>query len=183
MNLQDKINAYKKIAKDGDIILFSGQGFLSDAIKDLTNSHWSHSAVVRIINGELWVVQSTINKIGNGVQLDTLENEIQGDIDFAVLRPMGFTLIQINAALLDLEDKIAEHTKYNKLFYLQFLLYKFFKWDDKHITQKNAEVCSQAVQVYTDALPIPAYQNIAPIVPESFWSNRPGNVEILIDKG
>ena len=183
MTLQDKINAYLLIALPGDIVIFRGTAFISRAIEDITGTWASHCAVMDTINGVPNVIQSTINKAANGMEVYPFVQEIAGDEDFMVLRPVGFTNQQIRAAIDTLQAKIAEKAKYNKLFYLRILLWKIFKWNDAHITQKNAYVCSQAVQLYTDALGITAYKADSLIIPQDFITLMPDNIKILVNKG
>ena len=183
MTLQEKTNAYLRIAFPGDIVIFRGTVFISRAIEDITGSWASHCAVMDNISGIPNVIQSTINKAAKGMEVYPFVDEIQGDEDFMVLRTVGFTPQQIRAAIDALQEKIAEKAKYNKLFYLRILLWKIFKWNDAHITQHNAYVCSQAVQLFTDALGITAYRADSLIIPQDFITLRPSNIQILVNKG
>lgn len=177
--------SYLKLGpKTGDIILFVGTGFLSEAIMDVTKTGYSHSAVVYLGDkgkaNYINIIQSTINKKANGMEVYPLWEELNGDIYFTVLRPVGFTDEQISEAISTLQEKIHEKAKYNKLFYLRFLLYKFFKWNDKAITQRNAYVCSTAVRLYTNALGITAYMKDELIIPADFIKYKPNNIQIIL---
>lgn len=197
MTILEKYNSIKDNLKNGDIILFRGSAFISKSIEFFDHAYFSHSGVILKTDDQLFILDSTFDKKVNGVEVDFLINTIKSEVDFCVLRPKTnikqtsvsgiITTINeatIRNALSKAIEQGIEGFKYNFWFYLQFLIYRFFKWDETSITSKHAYVCSQFVQFYTDQLGINEYRADKLITPEDIYNLRnPNDIDIIIDKG
>jgi hypothetical protein len=117
MDILKKYNDNKHLIDNGDILLFRGNAFISKAIEFLDHAYLSHSGLVLKKDEQLFILDSTLDKKTNGVEVDFLLNTIKGEVDFCVLRA-GRDSAVINDALNKVIEKGIQGWKYNILFYL-----------------------------------------------------------------
>lgn len=128
MKNNNLINESKCTFKTGDIILFSGQGLISNSIKLVTGSRWSHvGMVIRISSGfemvAIWesttlkTIKDSKTSYFKGVQLNQLRERIiqyDGDVALRQLEGVEFSdedLKKLNELRRNLTGKPYEKSK------------------------------------------------------------------------
>lgn len=165
MNAQQKYKATRPYLKNGDVILFSGSGFLARAIQFFTKGRFNHVGIVWIAMNRVFVLDSN----APGVHPDFLSARVDVYKDFEIVR-FRRTPDELQGALCWLMDKSQEGTgiKYNFLRLLRIAVKVSFNIDLKWLDQSGHDICSQFVQVYSDRLGIGCYKNIPLITPMDY---------------
>ena len=178
--IQQKLANNADKIQNGDIMLFHGNEILSKIIEWADKSWASHSGIIIRKDRQLFILDSTLDKKANGVEIDFLINTINTEIDFCVLRPKVDKSILENALNLAIEQGILQF-KYNKFMLLQFLIYLKLGKDLTHLSTRHAYICSQFVQFYTDQLGFTEYSSEHLIAPQDFIRKlNPEHMEIII---
>ncbi len=167
MNIQDKYKQYRPVASNGDIVVWHGTGFMAKAEQYFTRGYYNHVGIVYESLGRLF----TIDANAPGVHPAFLSDRISVYNDFAIIR-LNRSPESILTALQTVMDKAAtaKGVKYNFLRLLRIAINDTFHVDPKWLDQKNRDICSQFVQLYTTALGMGCFsiEKLPLIVPQDF---------------
>ncbi len=169
MNIQDKYALYRPQAKDGDIAVWRGNGFMAKAEQYFTKGYFNHVGIVYQSIGRLFTIDSN----AKGVQPAFLSDRINVYKDFAIIR-LNRSPKAIQSALQVVMDKAATATgiKYDFLRLLRIAIDDQFGTDPKWLDQKGRDICSAFVQEFTCQACIKCFglDKLPLIVPNDFVS-------------
>jgi hypothetical protein len=152
--------------KQGDIILFRGNAFISRGIRWLDNAPYNHAAVVFEAHGRKLVLEST----GHGVNPRFLSvvMEIEKYTDFCIIRPRQWSEEQILTALSATFDSAEKVIEYDHWLIAQIAIKRLF---DRTVEWKSQrmDICSEFARRYARNYTAPQADNFEmPRMPNSF---------------
>lgn len=154
-----------KLLYPGDVILFSGTGFVSRGIKFFTNSEWSHAALY-VGGGDGYIIEAT----QAGVEKTKMADVMLHASKICVRRYRGLTLEQVEL----LKDK-AYSLIYDRYDYAQLLslgVYFAFRkvgltWAALVRNLPGKMICSELVAVCYLTLPVKFKARTKLVTPET----------------
>lgn len=167
---ENNIEGFKKVIRPGDVVLVSGQSYLSEIIKIITKSNWSHSFLY-LGNGRILEADSILYEKEGPRRVKkprVMENPVEKYFPYnmRIKRPVQLTEEHLNQILEKARSYIGKD--YDKKNIVNFIWKAFgFKKIDsnKNIGSKDKYICS--------ALIAKLFQDVNyPILPE----------ETLVDK-
>jgi hypothetical protein len=152
--------------KQGDIILFRGNAFISRGIRWLDNAPYNHAAVVFEAHGRKLVLEST----GHGVNPRFLSVVMEKEkyTNFCIIRPKAWTEDQMLSALNATFDSAEKVINYDHLLLAQIAIKRLF---DRTVEWKSQrmDICSEFARRYARSFPDPKADNFEmPRMPNSF---------------
>ena len=170
MSIQQKYQSARSQLKNGDIILFSGKGFLAKLIQFFTKGKFNHVGIVWIAMNRVFILDSN----SPGVHPDFLSARIDIYQDFEIVRLKREERL-IGYAIWRLMDKSQEGTgiKYNFLRLLRIAIKDSFHIDLKYLDQKGCDICSQFVQIYCAFLNVKCFALVKlPLITPMDYNDR-----------
>lgn len=165
MTTQEKYAIYRKVAKDGDILLFRGNSIPAKGIQYFDNAYYNHSAIVYWNRGRLEILDAWyggIVKVPASKRIRDYENG-----DFCVIR-LQANVVDISKGIDVLNNRWQAEVKYHYAMLFRIALIKKTGIDITGISKRNRVICSFATREYTDAVGINCYKNLHLITPEDF---------------
>jgi len=170
-----KYDRYRLDAVDGDIILWKGNGLISNLIRKFDNfyinddnikiknkAYYTHISFVhwhrdRLENCDAWT---------NGITNVPMSHRIKQYKDFCVLRPTNSSKIEygIFKGLGDWESEI----KYDYLKLLRLTIIKKFGIDITGLTNNSKQICSSFIQKYSENIGLNSYKFRKLLTPQDF---------------
>lgn len=165
MSSQQKYQSVRSRLNNGDVILFSGSGFLARTIQFFTKGRFNHVGIVWIAMNRVFIIDSN----APGVHPDFLSARVDVYKDFEIVR-FNKPQDEINNSLCWLMDKSQEGTgiKYNFLRLLRIAVKDATGKDLKWLDEKGHDICSQFVQLYSDKLGIQCFEDLPLITPMDY---------------
>lgn len=161
--IQDKYNTARPLLNTGDIILFSGTGFVAKLIQFFDKAYYNHIGIIWEANGRLFILDAN----APGVHPDYLSDRINSNKDFCIVR-LQKDPQAIELALNQVMDKGQSGIKYNFARLPKIALFKSFGWNIKKLDGQGKDICSQFVQEFTNIFPIDCYQHNELMTPQDF---------------
>lgn len=149
--------------KAGDIVLYSGNGFMSTCIKYFDDAHWNHVGMVEQIGDRL----VTIEMWTKGIQLIPLSRRVASYKEFAVLRPIA-TQEEKAKGLLELIDCWDRDEEYDYWLLPRIAFYKKTGINLKALGKNKRNICSELAQKYTNAIGLSCYKDLLLPTPQDF---------------
>lgn len=159
-----------KLLQPGDVILFSGKGFISRGIKWFSNSRWSHVGLY-VGGGGGYIIEAT----EAGVEKTALAPLVAKAQAVCVRRRAGLTVEQVE----QIKDK-AYGLIYDGYDFVQLLslgIYFAFRklgitWSALVRNSRNRMICSELVAVCFSVLPIRFRAKTKLVTPEDLYVTK-----------
>lgn len=191
MDIRAKYSAYRKEAKDGDILLWRGQGIMSRTIRffddnyvnDLglkieDKAYYTHSSLVywgkggRLHNADSWY---------NGITVVPASHRVEIYTDFCVLRPKNIADSQIEHALNQALKKWDANIPYDYFLLPRIAVVKKTGIDITGLGKKKLNICSEFTQEFSLTLGIKDYYRKELFTPQDHLRLNEGSFEVLFD--
>ena len=141
--LLTKYKVYRKIAKDGDIILTHSTKFIAESIQWVDNAHWHHCELVHWTHGRLMGFGA--HPEGTFADFLSLRIKKKGWDDFMIIRPTA-EAHKITEAFYKLYARSEEFNQYDYSMIFHLLLKKFNI--NNKLGKENKNICSELVQQF-----------------------------------
>lgn len=149
MDYKEKYEAYRKIAKSGDIILTHSNKIVAKSIQWIDNCYYHHSEIVDWQRGRLMGFGSHPDGANPVFLSHRFENKKWDD--FTVIRPTGYTQRDIDKALNKIYDFAERYYHYDFAMVFDVLASKFnLRAKKKGKIDKN--ICSELTLQYSKFL-------------------------------
>ncbi len=177
MNCSEYYNVRSQF-KDGDIVLYRGNGFMSKSIQYFDSAYYNHIGVVKWINSRLFTVEMWTH----GIQFIPLSRRIKSYQQFCIARVKDKPNELFLSAIDSLLEKIERDVKYDYALLPRIAFYKKTGIDLVRLKEKNTFICSQLAQSFTNSLGVECYKGIELITPQDFLRNKNDNeIEVIFD--
>lgn len=167
MGIKEKYEAYRKIAKDGDILLFRGTSFVAKGIQYFDDAYYNHSAVVYWSKNRLEMLDAWY---GGVVKVPASRRALvdykKGD--FCVLRPIGKSKEELEEGIRAINERWHAITKYHYGMLLRIALIKKTGIDITGLSKRERTICSFTTRDFTNAAGIECYRDLYLPTPEDF---------------
>lgn len=180
MNKTEKMNDILKNVKNGDIILYRGNGFMAKCIRFFDSAYYTHIGVAwlpektdQILTLDMWSL---------GLSCLPLQRRLSIYDDFCILRPNVSTekIDETLRTLLNNWDGADVKYDYMLLFKIAF---KKKTGISLGLGEGKKFICSEFAQQYTNLLGLESYKERQLITPEDFIRYRdPNESEVLFGK-
>ena len=178
MSIQEKYEAYRKIAKDGDILLFRGRSFLARSIQYFDDAYYNHSAFVYWNRGRLELLDAWYGGVEK-VPASKRVKDYSPNGDFCVIR-IKKPGADIEAGISYVNNRWHAETKYHVAMLFRIALIKKTKIDLTGLSKRDRTICSFTTRDFTNAAGVECYKNIHLITPHDFIRYADGDeVKIL----
>ncbi len=124
----------------GDIILFSGKGFIARAIQLFQGRRWNHAGLIVDVWGQLFVLEA----VAKGVVLNTIEDSLDLNSDNVMVMRPNFKVAK------DFSKVAVELTEGHKYDYAALLWHQLIfkitgrrRWVGRRHTAENKLYCSE----------------------------------------
>ena len=166
MTIKEKYEAYRKIAKDGDILLFRGTGFVAKGIQYFDKSYYNHSAVVYWNRERLEMLDAWY---GGVVKVPASKRALVDykNGDFCVLRPIK-PKDGIQEGINTINNRWHAVTKYFYGMLFRIALIKKTGIDITGLSKRDRTICSFTTRDFTNAAGIEAYRHLHLPTPQDF---------------
>lgn len=164
--LEKKYQVYRRVAKDGDIILFRGTNITAKGIRYFDDAYYTHTAVTYWNRQRLEVLDAN----AGGVQKHPMSKRIKKykNGDFCVIRPKVSPGL-IETGINHLNNRWYGLVRYHFFMLLRIAIIKKLKIDLTGISKrKDRTICSFLSRDYANILGMKAYQNVNLITPQDF---------------
>ena len=147
MNIIYKYNRLRGLLRDGDLVLFHGNGIIANIIQNCDNAYYNHIGVIIEKHGALFIVDSN----EKGVQADRLSwriDKYKKGGDFTIIQPSIFPEL-INIEMRKLLHKSDDNwIKYDFINGAKELLNRKFGFKLKINLSEERDICSDYVSRY-----------------------------------
>lgn len=157
INIRDQI-------KDGDMLLYKGNGFLSKAIRYFDNATWSHIGMAKWVGKRLF----TIEMWDCGIDFIPLSRRIDSYVEFCVIRPSNINPQLIQSGLDATLGLVESDEQYDYLMLLKIAILKKTGINLVNLKEKNTLICSELAQYFCNQIGVTCYENLSPITPQDF---------------
>jgi hypothetical protein len=171
--------------KNGDIILFRGDAFVSRGIRWLDKAPYNHAGLVFEACGRKFVLESTRHGVNPRFLSVVMKKEKYNN--FCLIRPTAWSEEQINAALSGAFDSSEEVIEYDYKVIGQIIFKRLFNRDVNWDSQRT-DICSEFTRRYTRFLTNPVAENFEKgrmpnefITPWDFVLYATPHFEVLFD--
>ena len=147
-NIDIKYFVNRHSIHNGDVMLFRGKRLLSRIIQwgdskrndegKMQKAYYNHAGVVYKINHRLFIVDAN----APGVQPEFLSARIRKNVDFCVIRPIGFAQETIDASVNIIINKSEEGIKYDVLLLPRILLSRKLRFNLQW-GEERKDICSE----------------------------------------
>jgi len=177
MNCNEYYNVRSEF-KDGDIVLYRGNGFMSKSIQYFDDAFYNHIGIVKWIGNRLF----TIDMWTQGIEIVPLSRRIKTYNYFCIIRFKDKSVDFIDKAIDSVFEKVERDTKYDYFLLPRVAFLKKTGIDLVGMGKKNRFICSELCQYFSDNLEIDCYKNINLITPQDFIRKKDDKeVEVLFD--
>jgi hypothetical protein len=152
--------------RNGDIILFRGDAFISKGIRWLDKAPYNHAAIVVEAYGRKFVLEST----GHGVNPRFLSVAIKKEQynNFCLIRPKSWSEAQIAQAIEGILNDAEQSIDYDHKLILQIAVKRLTNLNLRMDSQR-LDICSEFTRRYTRFLTNPVADNFEmPRLPNEF---------------
>ncbi len=155
--------------KSGDIVLYRGNGIISNLIHYIDDAYYTHVGVIwkvedpdskeyRLLTMDMWT---------NGLVLVPLSERLSNYEDFCIIRP-EVSSDMIEVAIFNSLKLWEGKTRYDYLLLLRISIIKKLRIDLVGYGKLTKYICSEFVDKYCKMLGIHTFDNINLITPEDF---------------
>jgi len=177
MNCKDYYNIRKEI-KDGDVIAYHGNGFMSKSIQFFDKAYYNHVGIAKWIGNRLF----TIDMWHFGIEIVPMSRRMKTYKEFCIIRPKNKSSQFIDVVIDSVIEKIERDTKYDYFLLPRIALLKKTGIDLVNMGKKSRFICSELCQYFFNNLEIDCYKNINLITPQDFIRKaNEDKVELLFD--
>lgn len=196
VHIRQKYANYRQNAKDGDILLWKGNSFLSRAIRFFDDRYindegekvkdpavWNHTSLVywgrgeRLHNADSWF---------NGITVVPASHRLDSYVDFCVLRPYMEHVVhpesQIEEALKFVLDEWKANVPYDYFTLPRIALIKRTGIDITGLGKKAHYICSEFTQAFTLRLGIDDYHRRELFTPQDHIRHNAGSFQLLYNE-
>lgn len=179
--INDKYSFVRNDIRNGDIILYRGDGILAKLIRFFDESYYTHIGIVWKHEGSNRLL--TLDMWSNGISLVPLSRRIDRYVDFCVLRPKVTKKMTSSAINTLLKQWDGEEINYDTALLLRIAIIKKTGVNITGIGESDKFICSELVQQYTDILGFDEYSDIKLITPQDFLRHlNSSNINLLFHK-